>query len=56
MSVVHQRTTLPHAETLRAAVDEERAVGVLNRQPRDRLNVSSHKHSNIAQNPEGVHR
>jgi aliphatic nitrilase len=49
-SHVHERTAHPNAEPLRAAVDEERTVEVLNQQPLYRPSVSSHKHGNIARN------
>ncbi len=42
-SHVHERTAHPNAEALRAAVDEERTVEVLNQQPLYRPTVSSHK-------------
>src|SRR5215204_1562923 len=40
---VHERTAHPNAEALRAAVDEERTVEVLNQQPLYRPTVSSHR-------------
>jgi len=56
-SHVHERTAHPNSEALHAAVDEERAVEVLNQQPVYRPTVSSHKHGNIARTPEeGIHR
>jgi hypothetical protein len=40
---VHERAAHPNAEALRAAVDEERTVEVLNQQPLHRPTVSSYK-------------
>jgi aliphatic nitrilase len=55
-SHVHERTAPPDADAMRAAVDEERTVGVLSQQPLYRPAVTSHQHSYVARTPEGIHR
>ena len=40
---IHEGTAHPNAEALRAAVDEERTIEVLNPQPLHHPTVSSHK-------------
>jgi nitrilase len=55
-SHVHERTSRPGAEALRATAAEDGIVEVLSRQPPHRPAVSSHRHGDTARHPEGIHR